>query len=112
MRVDVRAKEEQIKRILSRELPFGCRQVIADILDTRPERISRELSYEDVPKAKLSHSVLTVALEILRMEGKSAAADEIVSIRDAGQPHSIAIDVHRITMRRDADGSVHWEIEK
>ena len=110
LRLAVADREHRIKTLLARELPHGCRQVIADILDTRPERISRELSHEDDPKAKLSLSVLAVALEILRLEGKGSVADEIIGIRDAGQPLAIVVDVARLAITREPDGSVHVEI--
>ena len=110
MRSAVDTREQQIKALLARELPHGCRRVIAEILDTRPERISREFSHEEGTESKLSFGVLTVAIEILRIEGKGAVADQIVKLRDAGV--SLLLDVRQIAFRQDTDGSLRWVIKR
>jgi hypothetical protein len=98
----------QIRTLLVLNLPHGTKQVIADVLGTTKERVSRELN----GAAHLSEEVVFVSLEVLQMEDRADVAEQIREIRNAGHPLRLRTELKAMTLTRHADGSVEWSFER
>jgi biotin synthase-related radical SAM superfamily protein len=98
LRLAVAGRTEQIRALLIQHLPHGTKLVIAEILGSRKERISRELQGVE----KLSEELVDVAIEILRLEGEREISERICSLRDGDRSWVVT---------RHADGSVEWRFQ-
>lgn len=105
LRVALRAKVERIRSAMVNAAPYGFQARVADLMEARKERISRELAAVE----KLSVECLLAEIELHRAEGRDEAADSLLKAFTEGQPIHISTD--RAIVVRMKDGQLFLDLQ-
>lgn len=78
----VGARIEAVRALMVNTAPTGFQQKVADLMEWRKERISREKQGTE----KLSVELLLAEIELHREQGRDAEADALIAALTADQP--------------------------
>jgi hypothetical protein len=106
LRLAIADRVESLRSLMIGAAPHGFQVRVADLMQARKERISRELQRVE----KLSVELFLTEVAMHREEGRPETADRLLAILNEGQPIRISTD--RGIVIRLRDGQMFLDLEK